>query len=397
MTFSSALGSRLLDHLDRELAAAIELRHELHATPELAHAERGTGRAIARWAATLHEPVAGTGLLMDVGDAALPRVVVRAELDGLPIREQTGAPFAATNGAMHACGHDVHAAALVALVRAAQRMGTELPARLTALFQPSEEAYPSGAALVAAEGALGDDVTAVVGAHVHPDLDWGSVALDAGPINASSDTVRIRVRGTGAHAAYPQTGRDAILGMSGVLLALQVAMARRLDPLGAAVLSIGRVRAGETENVIPPLAEAKGTLRALREEDRTHATETLRDVTATTAAAYGCEGTAEVERGAPALVNDASLVATGRALLAEHGWTLAPEWRSLGADDLSYYGTIAPVAMAFVGLAGAPGFKARALHHPEFLPPDEAVAAVARAQAALYLAAVSRRPGGIPT
>jgi amidohydrolase len=382
--------AQLLDHLGFEIEGAVALRHALHANPELAHEERETARLIARSVGAVSERTAGTGLLVDVGDPGLPRVVVRAELDGLPIVEQTEAAFASTNGAMHACGHDVHAAALVALVRAANRMGGRLPTRLTALFQPSEEAYPSGAAQIVEEQALDGDVSAIVAAHVHPDVAWGAVACDPGPINASSDTVTISVRGVGAHAAYPHTGRDAILGLAAVLLSLQVAMARRLDPFSSTVLSIGRIRAGETENVMPPLAEAKGTLRALREADRERASTTLREVTAGTAAAYGCEGHVEIERGAPALANDAAIAATGRELMAELGWTLAPEWRSLGSDDLSYLGAVAPLGMAFVGLAGASDFKPGALHHPEFLPPDAAVAAVARVQAALYLAASYR-------
>jgi amidohydrolase len=316
---------------------------------------------------------------------------VRAELDGLPIAERTGAAYAATNGAMHACGHDVHAAALVALVRAAHRMEARLPAPLTAMFQPSEEAYPAGAALIVEEGVLDGDVEAIVGVHVHPDVAWGSTAVDAGPINASSDTFTIHVRGAGAHAAYPHTGRDAILVLSAIVVALHASMARRLDPRGAAVASIGRIRAGETENVIPATAEAKGTLRALTEDDRRLATSVLEEVVAGTAAAYGCEARVHVERGAPALVNDERLVNAARATLGQLGWAPAPEWRSLGADDFSYYAPIAPLLMGFVGLAGAPGFEPYALHHPQFLPPDVAVAAVARAQAALYVAACESR------
>ena len=138
---------------------------------------------------------------------------MRAELDALPIREETDAPFAATNGFMHACGHDVHMAALAALFRAAGRIEGSLPKPLAALFQPSEEAYPSGADLVVRR-CVGEERPAVVAAHVHPDVPWGSVSVEAGPVNASSDNLRITVEGSGGHGAYPHRAHDPILALS---------------------------------------------------------------------------------------------------------------------------------------------------------------------------------------
>jgi amidohydrolase len=377
----------LLRRIAADAGASQALRRRLHEAPELAHREELTARAIEAALPVPVERIAGTGLLARVGSGEAPPVVVRAELDALPIHERTGAPFASGNGAMHACGHDVHAAALVALVRAAAPVADRLPAPLVALFQPSEEAYPSGAAVIVEEGLPLPDVCAIVGAHVHHNVAWGSVALDAGPINASSDTVTIRVEGAGAHAAYPHTGRDPILALSAIVLSLQASLSRRLDPLGAALLSIGQIQGGGAENVIPHTAAAKGTLRALAATDRELATAVVEQVVGSTAAAHGCTADLRIERGAPALVNDDGLVDAVRELLPQLGLELAPELRSLGADDLSYFGSIAPLAMAFVGLAGAPGFAPRPLHHPEFLPPEAAVGQVAAVQAALYLGA----------
>jgi amidohydrolase len=378
----------LLEALDGKLEGAVALRRRLHEAPELAHEEHATSAAIAAALPIASERVAGTGLLARTGptDGSAP-VAVRAELDGLPVREATGAPFSARGATMHACGHDVHMAALVALVAAAATLGEELPAPLLAVFQPSEEAYPSGAKLIA-EQALGRiEPRAVVAAHVHPELPWGSVAIDAGAVNASCDAIEIEISGEPTHGAYPHRGRDPVLALSETVVALHAAVGRRIDPLWPATLTIGVLEAGSAENVIGATARARGALRAHREQDRALLGELSREVVAGVAAANGCRGEVRLTRGEPALRNDAAIVARARALLGGAGLSLAPPWRSAGSDDFSFFGEHAPLAMAFVGLDGAPGFTTRPLHHPELLAPDEAVAAVARAQAVLYVAA----------
>jgi amidohydrolase len=384
-----ALTDRLLALLDGELPAAVGLRRELHATPELAHAERATSARVARALGIPSRPAAGTGLVTRVGPAAGHAVAVRAELDGLPIQEETPSEWAAANGAMHACGHDVHAAALVALVRAVDALGAERPAPIVAIFQPSEEAYPSGAELLVRADELDRDVGAIVAAHVHPELAWGTLGLEPGPVNASCDTAEITVEGTAGHGAYPHRGRDPVLAIAQVITALHAQVGRRIDPLAGAVVTVGAVHAGSAENVIPERAHARATLRALRAPDRDVLRALVTEVVEGVAAAHGCRGSVELVAGEPALHNDPDLVARTRALLPAVGFAAAPPLRSCGADDFAHLGAKAPLAMAFVGLDGAPGFTSQPLHHPEFLPPDAAVGAVARAQAALYVAAAS--------
>ena len=386
--------ARLLAALERELPAAIELRHRLHAEPELAHAEERTAATVARALPVASATVAGTGRIAQVGPAGAGAVAVRAELDGLPIRELTGAPFAASGAVMHACGHDVHMAALVALARAAHALGEQLPAPLLAVFQPSEEAYPSGAERLAREELAQLAPAAVVAAHVHPELPWGALALDAGAVNASSDSVEITVEGEPAHAAYPHLGRDPVLAIAQIVVALHAQVGRRIDPHEPAVLSVGVLEGGGAENVIPSHARARAALRAHRPQERQALRELVEEVVAGVAAANGCRAHVELIAGEPALENDAAIVARARELLA--GARLAParEWRSSGSDDFAFFGALAPIAMAFVGLEGAEGFTTRPLHHPELLPPDEAVGALARAQALLYIAAARSVTGG---
>ncbi len=439
---------RLLEGIEHELPRAVELRHRLHERPELAHVEEWTADTVAGELPVPCTTVAGTGRIASVGrhrphDRA--PIAVRAELDGLPIEERTGAPFSAKGAAMHACGHDVHMAALVALTRAAHTLGEQLPAPLLAVLQPSEEAYPSGARELAhgmptetelargvptetklahgmptetklahgmptktelthgvptetaraappdsGRGPLAELApAAIVAAHVHPELAWGTVALDEGSVNASCDAVEIVVEGEPTHGAYPHHGADPILALAQIVVALHAQVGRRIDPLQAATLTVGVLEGGGAENVIPERARARAALRAHRPEDREALRALVREVAAGVAAAHGCRAQVELTAGEPPLINDPGIVARARKLLASAGFERAPEWRSCGSDDFAFFAELAPIAMAFVGLDGALGFTPRPLHHPELLVPDSAVAAVARAQALLYVAAAS--------
>jgi amidohydrolase len=378
---------RLLEQLDGELPGAIELRHRLHRNPELAHAEHATLEMVAERLPVPCRTVAGTGGAALIGTDDAAPVAIRAELDGLPVTELTGSEFSAAGEVMHACGHDVHMAALVALVRAAHTLRDELPAPLLALLQPSEEAYPSGAEQLAGAELAEIAPAAVVGAHVHPELAWGSVGLDAGVVNASCDAAEITIHGSPSHGAYPHLGRDPILALAEVLVSLHAQVGRRIDPLGSAVLTVGTIEGGSAENVIPAQARASAALRAHSPEHRRILRELVREVSEGVAAAHGCTASVEITAGEPQLENDAAIVAHARELIAGAGLSCATGWRSCGSDDFAFFGALAPVAMAFVGLDGAEGFHARPLHHPELLVPDAAVGAVARVQAVLYLAA----------
>ena len=353
--------------------------------PELGHRETGTSALVASALDAPAEAVVGTGLLVRVGDGPSP-VVVRSELDGLPIVERTGASFASANGRMHACGHDVHMAALVALTRAVIRLGDDRPAPFWALFQPSEEAHPLGAEMLVEEGLL-TGVRAVVAAHVHPGIPWGSVGADPGPVNAAADSLVFRILGQPGHGAYPHLGRDPILAMAEVVVGLHSLVGRRLDPLHPAVVNVGAINAGEAANVIPPFADARATLRTLDRGDRLTLREAARGLIEATCRAHDCPVEITIEPGEPLLENDPEITELVRELLPRAGLACAAPWRSCGSDDFSFFGEVAPVLMAFVGLEAAEGFRARPLHHPEFLPPEAAVSAVARTLAMSYLGA----------
>jgi amidohydrolase len=381
----------LLAALEPELAGAEALRERLHARPELAYAEHETAATVlAALGADRVERVAGdTGILARLGPDGDRAVGLRAELDGLRQTERTGAPFAATGAAMHGCGHDVHMAALVALFRAAGTLERALPAPLVALFQPSEENYPSGALRLVEEGALAG-VATVAAAHVHPDVAPGAVSADDGPVNASSDNFRIVVAGHAGHAAYPHVTRDPVVVLAEIVVAAQTLISRTVDPLHSAVLSITQLEAGTgAENIVPEQAVAGGTLRALHPDDREALKRRLGELVAALGRAHGCDARLEITSGEPAIVNDPSLTAGVRPLLAAAGCGAAAPMRSCGSDDFGFFGAGARLLLLFVGFETAPGAPRVPLHHPEFLPARGTVATVARALACAYVAAAA--------
>jgi amidohydrolase len=385
---ADAVLAALLQAAGQEVSAGIALRRELHAGPELGGHETGTASRVAAALGEPDAPSVTTGRLVRIGAASGPSVAIRAELDALPLTEQTPVAWASRNGASHACGHDVHLAALTVAGRAVRRVGGPLP--LVAVLQPREESYPSGAQdMVGSPQLEAQDVRAMVGAHVHPHVARGQVSVGPGPVNAACDEVTITVRGRGGHAAYPHVTRDPVLAAAHVILALQHLISRRTDPMHAAVLTIGTVQAGTAANVIPEQVVLTGSLRTFESADRESLWSAVDATAGATAEAYECNAQASFKHGEPVLNNDPALAKAAAACLAQAGLRVVEPLRSCGSDDFAYYCTRYPSLMMFAGV-GQPGTPdGPGLHHPAFLPPEEAVGEVSRAMLAAYVAACS--------
>ncbi len=378
----------------REITRAVALRRRLHQQPEIGHQEHHTVAVLERELAAFRlERPGNTGLIARVGPSRGPQVLLRAELDGLPITERTEVAWRSTNGAMHACGHDVHMAALVAACRILAQRPLEVGAM--AVFQPSEERYPSGARHLLDSGVFdGLDIGAALALHVHPDVEYGTVAVTPGPVNAAADELVITVHGSSGHAAYPHQTSDPVATICQIVVALQQVVARRTDPVRPTVLSICRLQAGDAANAVPETATATGTLRCLFEEDRQALREAVTEVAAGVAVVGRCTAKVEFVEGEPALVNDPSLTQHVAARLSGTGLARAAVMRSCGSDDFAYFRQLGPTLMGFVGLQGHPGFEPQPLHHPRFLAPDVVVGDVVRALLAGYEGAVSMLHGG---
>lgn len=380
-----ALRTRWLAALDHELPGALALRARLHTSPRLSGDEEDTAAAVEEASGIPMERAAGTGRVGRVGPDG-PSVLLRAELDALPVTEATGAAYASTDGTMHACGHDVHLAALVAVVRAARDL--VLPVGLVPVLQPREETYPSGARDVVESGVLARyGVAAAVGAHVHPGVVPGTVATGAGVVNAAADEIEIVLRGRGGHGAYPHHAADPVAAMSHVVLALPELVRRTVSPMQPAALSVGHVQAGRpSANVLPSEARILATMRTTDPHDRVQIQEQVRRLARSQAEAFGVSAEVTVTAGEPVLYNDPALVQLLDRWLLRGGAEPTEPMRSLGADDFSYFGELVPSVMSFVGVTVAGHRTPPPLHHPEFLPTDGAVRDVARALVAGWLA-----------
>ncbi|HET7070975.1 MAG TPA: amidohydrolase [Nocardioides sp.] len=380
---TDVLATRWRAAVQELLPAATALRRELHASPLVGGNETETAQRVVDWIGLGEgEVVAGTGRLLRLPGGTGTMIAVRAELDGLPVEEATGVAWASTNGAMHACGHDVHLAGLAAVVRAAAAL--DLPRPLLALLQPREEGVDSGAQDVVDEGGL-DGVEAVVAAHVQPRVESGVIAVTPGPVNAAMDTFRVEVSGRGGHSGYPHTVDDSVLAMSAVVVALQQVGARRIDPTAGVACMVNQVRAGSADNIVPSRAVCSGTVRTMRPEDRETAHRVIGEIASSVAAGYGCRAAVTIERGEPVLANDVGLAVRAGEILTELGHAVIPTFRSFGSDDFSAYCERVRGLMVFVGTGADRG----GLHDASYLPDDAYVATVADAMVAGYCAALT--------
>lgn len=384
----AALAVRWTQALTEALPVALELRHVIHAHPELSGYEHGTSRLAAEFvSAPSVTTVAGTGRLLRVGPAG-PSVAIRAELDALPGTETSTVPWRSqVPGAVHACGHDVHLAAAVALARAALRV--DLPCGLLLILQPREELAPSGARAVVESGLLVEhDVRALIGVHVQPQVRTGAVAADPGSVNAGVDEFVVAVTGHGGHSAYPHLANDPVPGLVHCVSTMAEAVAAVVDPMRPAVLTTTMLAAGVAPNVIPETASAQGTLRTFEPGDRERMHQRMHEIVVGVSAAHGCAGRLQIRPGELPVINDPALTAAARAQLVAAGITLAGEFRSCGSDDFAAYGSLLPSLMMFLG-AGDPADPVM-LHDSRFVPPDELVGEAARVLMAGYLAAAAR-------
>ncbi|QJC54138.1 amidohydrolase [Paenibacillus albicereus] len=374
---------------DAELEARlVAIRRELHRHPELSREERETTRRLQGWleaAGILPNARYGlrTGLIAEIGGPG-PVVALRADIDALPIQEETGLTFASlTPGVMHACGHDFHAAALVGAALLLQRRAGELPGTVRLLFQPAEEKAAGARELIAA-GAL-DGAKAVFGLHNKPDLPVGAAGIKAGPLLAAADGFVVELRGRATHAAVPEAGLDPIAAAAHVVTALQTIASRSVGPLDSAVVSVTKLHSGTSWNIIPDLAVLEGTIRTFDEAVRRRVLERFEAIVVGVASALGSEATLRWVQGPPPVLNDPALAELGREAAAAAGLEAIEAVPSLAGEDFAYYQREVPGLFVFLGTNGPQEW-----HHPRFDVDERALLPAARLLAELAERALRR-------
>jgi amidohydrolase len=338
--------SEILDDARSVLGDAIELRRRIHRHPE-------RGLTLPRTQAAVLEALDGLGLEIQTGQQATSvvarlygarpgrTILLRADMDALPMPEETGLPFASeVEGAMHACGHDAHTAMLVGAARLLSRRRESLTGSVLFMFQPGEEGY-HGARVMIEEGLLEgpEPPGAAFALHVTDRMTAGSIAARPGPAMASGDTFQITVRGKGGHASAPHDCLDPIPIACEIVQAFQTLVTRRVHVFDPAVVTVAKIEAGTARNIIPDTASLLGTIRTVSEETRERVLDGVRRVAEGIAAAHGAEVTVELTRGYPVTVNDRDfadfVLDTARELLGPEK-TRPMSHPIMASEDFSY-------------------------------------------------------------
>jgi hippurate hydrolase len=406
---ASFVASELLDQARGTLPGVIELRRELHRHPELGlelpRTQQAVLRALDGLPLTVRTGNSVTSVVADLeGDAGGPTVLLRGDMDALPMPEDTGLDFASeVDGAMHACGHDAHVAMLVGAARVLCARQAELAGRVRFMFQPGEEGFHGARAMIE-EGVLDDpNVDGVFALHVSPNLPTGVVSSRPGPVMASADVLDITVTGQGGHASTPYLANDPMPVAAEIVQALQVLATRRINTFDPVVITITKIRAGTTNNVIPERVLMAGTLRAVSDHSRKLALAGIERVVTGIAAAHDMRAQVDVTPGYPPTVNDREFAGftagVARDLLGERGYIEMPS-PIMGAEDFSYVLRERPGVMAFLGACppGAQPLHAHSCHSNRMTIDEDALAAGVAMHAAVavqYLADGGRLETGV--
>jgi amidohydrolase len=357
------------------LKRMIEVRRHLHRHPELSNQEAKTQaylkKALETEGITGVKEVAGYGLAVDIVGSKAPsnrKVAIRADIDALPIAEESGVDFASANpGVMHACGHDAHSAMVFATAAHLHRARASFGGTVRLIFQPAEEAEPLGGRRVVEEGLL-DDVDGAIGIHVDPYTPSGKIAVGSGPYTLACDIFDAIVTGSSAHAAKPSEGVDAIAAACAMVSEIQKIVARETDPYDPLVVSITGIEGGGAYNVIAEKVHLKGTIRSGSEATRQRAQRRLAEILNGVAQSHQAKVELKIIRGEPPVVNDAELTQivseSAAQSFGEANVLKAPGWTA--ADDFGFYSEKRPSVYFRLGIRSEDQGSVYPLHHPKF-------------------------------
>lgn len=372
--------SRIKEIAERLAPRLIEIRRHLHSHPELSGQEYQTAAYVAGVLSScgLHaqELVGKTGVVAELpGELAdRPYLVIRADMDALPLTERADVEFASRQiGVMHACGHDVHTTVGLGTAMVLTELGETLPGSIRFLFQPAEETA-QGARWMIEDGVMAD-VGAVLGVHAYPSIPGGVIGIRYGALTAAADDLEIVISGESGHGARPHEAVDAIWIASQVITTLQQAISRTQNSLRPVVLTIGQILGGRAPNVIADQVKLLGTVRSLHPETRAALPEWIENIIGHVCQTYGATYTLHYRRGVPSVFNDTELTQLVHGC-AEEVWgsdrILLIDEPSLGAEDFSLYLDYAPGTMFRLGV-GFPDQPNHPLHHPQFKVNEAAI------------------------
>ncbi|HYO11609.1 MAG TPA: amidohydrolase [Thermoanaerobaculia bacterium] len=407
-----ALAARIDQAVERLAPQIVEIRHQLHQNPELSNREVKTAELVAAHLRSLGlEPktgIAKTGVVALLkGGKPGPLIAVRADMDALPVTEQTDLPFKSTKrdtflgqevGVAHACGHDIHTSVQLGVASVLASMKEDLPGSILFIFQPAEEGPPpgeeGGAELMLKEGIFAEaKPAAIFGLHSFSDQEVGKVGYNPGPTMAAVDQFVAKIKGKQSHGAYPHLSVDPIVIASQAVLALQTIRSRNLSALEPSVVTVGIFRGGERFNIIPGEVHLEGTVRTYNEDVRTEVERRMREILDGITRAGGASFELEYKKNAPATVNDPALAKAVDPLLrqaAGDGNVVIVE-PSMGGEDFAYFANEVPGFYYRLGVV-KPGTTSGGLHTPTFRADDSAVPVGMKVMSRLLASYLQRKP-----
>ncbi len=393
-TFDHALTFLCMTHsaqlsqlIQNELPSLIALRHDLHSHPEIGLCEKRTSQVIQRelLAAGIDFQSGlggGTGVLAHLPGVGEKSIGLRADIDALPIIEETGLAYASQNpGFMHACGHDGHTTILIGVARVLAKLTaiSPLPRPVTLLFQPAEENLGGATRMIddgCLTGRLGPSISEIYGLHCWPWLPVNSIGVRNGPLLASTDYFSITVHGCGSHAAWPHLSHDPIIAMAAIITALQTIVSRNTDPSDAVVVSVCVATAGHAFNVIPQDGTLEGTIRTLNGQVRANTIKRIEEIANHAAKMHGCTANVKISSGCPPTINHPTATDTVRRAAQQISAVRLVEVENpfMGGEDFAFYGKEIPASFFLLGIQDPTLPSMPALHHPSFDFNDQAIA-----------------------
>lgn len=358
----------------------IEYRRKIHSNPELAFKEVETARYIRNILDEFgieNEAIAETGVVAHIGSGN-NCVALRADIDALPIAEETNLDFSSKNeGIMHACGHDLHTAMLLGSAVLLKEMENELKGVVKLIFQPAEEKLPGGASILIKEGVLENPrPMAVFGQHIDPKLSSGKIALSSGYVMGSADELYWTINGKGSHAAQPHLANDAVLAASQIVLSLQTLVTKFRDPLVPGLISVTSIQGGTAPNIFPEEIRMMGTMRTFDNDLRDILHKKIAEVSNSISELYGCNCNVNIVKGYPPLRNNEDTTNFVKKISIDIvGSENVLNWEpKMWAEDFAYYAQAIPSTFWFLGANPSENPDAAAgLHNPKLKPDEKAL------------------------
>ncbi len=377
------IGQRIKNISNQIFPGLVNLRRELHKYPEIAFNEYQTSERIAKELKKLgldfKKGIAKTGVVALLNKRKKGRsVALRADMDALPIEEQTKFPYRSKNkGMMHACGHDVHMTCVIGAAKILTRLKDELPGKVKFIFQPSEEVPPGGAKPMIQAGVLENPkVSGIFGLHCDTSIPVGRIGVREGPTMAQADSFDVIVTGTGGHGARPHDGVDAIVVASQVIQALQTIPSRKINPLEPVVISVGKIEGGTARNIICDRVLLKGTARSLSKQVARRIPALLKTIISGITKSAGASFELDYSPGYPVLTNHPGATDLARATVAEmFGKQAVFEIKkpTMGGEDFAYYLQKVPGSFLRLGIRNPEKKAVYPWHHPKFTVDEDAI------------------------